>query len=625
MSESRGLEDAQPAQGSEPPPAQTKGEPDSTHDEKPKDAHAAETETTPERSREQLELQVESLTKQLAELRSMVSDHTAQMKEIIHSKHLMDVVFNPTKLRDNHAKKDEFQLASYLSEVSYLTKPNKSGDPGLDAETYNRISSELREQDDIQLAVAGVATAMEGHYFEDPEHAKEQTLYTYTGRDERIAGGMLRYPELKMLSHHESSPDILDGQVSTWRCDERKLLIVAWRGTDSKTDMKLDLKGVFQTQPWRNVEYQGDDDDSDDDLEGVNTVSVLSDSASPLAMLPGRHTELRVGSGFLQQYLGEGLNLAVNREVADQLHSEAKNYKLLITGHSLGGALATLNSHELARTYLRTEILLITHGSPRCVNKEFSKLMARLPNIRAYRVVNGDDVVSQVPPSTVSGLRHVGHMVWLSTHKDKKTKKRVLDVKGPMRFGGTLFRHKYTRHKSAKDHTTNAYTMKCLEADYSTYDHHAHYLSKKSASRAVRDMTRQMKVKRDSSMESSVSDAQQALAASRKPKIGRETMDMLHGTFLRNRESIKRGASSGAMLLKFNSSSSDSDMLDADAAAQEAALINTLAVRRATLQGDAGVERPTAVRGVTARSAVKDGRQVKVTKVNLDELFVQKE
>ena len=107
--------------------------------------------------------------------------------------------------------------------------------------------------------------------------------------------------------------------------------------------------------------------------------------------------------------------------------------------------------------------------------------------------------------------------------------------------------------------------------------------------------------------------------------MGRETMDMLHGTFIRNRDSLVRSGSDVRLLLQnagIQGFSSDSDTLDAEAAAQEAALINTLAVNRAS---DAGTERPTPVRGVTARSDNKNGRQVKVTKVNLDELFVQRE
>ena len=56
--------------------------------------------------------------------------------------------------------------------------------------------------------------------------------------------------------------------------------------------------------------------------------------------------------------------------------------------------------------------MLVTFGSPRTVNAEFANVLARLPNIRIYRVANGFDVVSRVPPSYID-YQHVGKMIWV--------------------------------------------------------------------------------------------------------------------------------------------------------------------------------------------------------------------
>ena len=100
-----------------------------------------------------------------------------------------------------------------------------------------------------------------------------------------------------------------------------------------------------------------------------------SDSKSPLTHTMGRRAQLRVAAGFLQQYLGEGLNRRVNEVIKEQVASFA-GYSVLVTGHSLGGALATLSAFEVASTFLDRQVLLTTFGSPRVVNAEFARVLA---------------------------------------------------------------------------------------------------------------------------------------------------------------------------------------------------------------------------------------------------------
>ncbi len=77
------------------------------------------------------------------------------------------------------------------------------------------------------------------------------------------------------------------------------------------------------------------------------------------------------------------------------------------TGHSLGGALATLTAS------LRAPRALYTFGSPRVGNRTFAESME---HVQAYRVVNRQDVVPTLPlPGGPLDYCHVGQLHRLGT------------------------------------------------------------------------------------------------------------------------------------------------------------------------------------------------------------------
>ncbi|PNW87796.1 hypothetical protein CHLRE_01g002400v5 [Chlamydomonas reinhardtii] len=89
-------------------------------------------------------------------------------------------------------------------------------------------------------------------------------------------------------------------------------------------------------------------------------------------------------------------------------------WRVLVTGHSLGGALATLAAYELAerRTPARSiqRISLYSYGAPRVGNKAFAEVFDRLvPD--TWRITNANDIVPSVP--RLMGYCHVGHAVRL--------------------------------------------------------------------------------------------------------------------------------------------------------------------------------------------------------------------
>ena len=99
-------------------------------------------------------------------------------------------------------------------------------------------------------------------------------------------------------------------------------------------------------------------------------------------------SQARVHAGFLDCYLR--VRLRVADVVAGQRgETGGDQHVLLVTGHSLGGALATLAAIDLRPT------ALVTFGSPLVGNRELAALLAKVP-IRRY--VGCCDVVTRVPP-----------------------------------------------------------------------------------------------------------------------------------------------------------------------------------------------------------------------------------
>lgn len=78
-----------------------------------------------------------------------------------------------------------------------------------------------------------------------------------------------------------------------------------------------------------------------------------------------------------------------------------------VTGHSLGGALATLAVDRLTDAGVAVDGLY-TYGQPRVGDRDFAKLFdVKMPR-SAFRFVNDEDVVTRVPPPP--GYKHIGKM-----------------------------------------------------------------------------------------------------------------------------------------------------------------------------------------------------------------------
>ncbi len=106
---------------------------------------------------------------------------------------------------------------------------------------------------------------------------------------------------------------------------------------------------------------------------------------------------------------------------------------LWFTGHSLGGALATL---AVAR--MRSEAppkpvqRLYTFGSPRVGDWDFRQAFDSDFSARTFRYVNEDDLVPHLAPEAL-GYTHVGHLMWFEAtgklNKDMAALDRLLEAR----------------------------------------------------------------------------------------------------------------------------------------------------------------------------------------------------
>lgn len=82
--------------------------------------------------------------------------------------------------------------------------------------------------------------------------------------------------------------------------------------------------------------------------------------------------------------------------------------KIIVTGHSLGGAAATIMAARLKHNgYEHVE--LYTYGSPRVGDKTFVSQFEGMP---VHRFVNNNDIVCRIPPPV--WYRHIGEMHYVN-------------------------------------------------------------------------------------------------------------------------------------------------------------------------------------------------------------------
>eukprot|EP01130_Rhizamoeba_saxonica_P014924 TRINITY_DN6599_c0_g1_i2.p1 TRINITY_DN6599_c0_g1~~TRINITY_DN6599_c0_g1_i2.p1 ORF type:complete len:310 (-),score=50.14 TRINITY_DN6599_c0_g1_i2:48-977(-) len=114
----------------------------------------------------------------------------------------------------------------------------------------------------------------------------------------------------------------------------------------------------------------------------------------------------KIHSGFFKSY---GLLKKEVRQVVSQLSQIYPENDIIVTGHSLGGAISTLAAIDLRHHDIDVN-LLITYGSPRIGNKKFATWFST-EDLISYRVVHQKDIIAKVPPKFID-YHHVPREVW---------------------------------------------------------------------------------------------------------------------------------------------------------------------------------------------------------------------
>lgn len=119
---------------------------------------------------------------------------------------------------------------------------------------------------------------------------------------------------------------------------------------------------------------------------------------------PGLPTNVQVHQGFLGAY--KDVQAQVLAAIA-KANTACPDCRILLTGHSLGGSLATIAAADLiTKKYAADRLSLYTFGSPRVGNDVFVTWFNGLLK-DSFRITHADDAVIHVPFENM-GFTHVG-------------------------------------------------------------------------------------------------------------------------------------------------------------------------------------------------------------------------
>lgn len=188
-------------------------------------------------------------------------------------------------------------------------------------------------------------------------------------------------PEFKLLARFENKGTDTQGMFGEINKDT---FVIAFRGSEETgvADWITDLKISQQVFPYKE----------------------------------SKNDKIRVHYGFIEAY----------QSVRDAVLKGAKETplkKIICTGHSLGGALATLAALDIKFNCPDKEVSCYTYGSPKVGNKDFvESYNKRVPN--TFRFVNGVDAVPQIPPIA---YEHVGKELKLQSKEPGQLKNAMED------------------------------------------------------------------------------------------------------------------------------------------------------------------------------------------------------
>lgn len=164
---------------------------------------------------------------------------------------------------------------------------------------------------------------------------------------------------------------------------QRNFLGVSFRGSVSLKNLLTDLSMGLSTVKWG-----------------------AKDKFRPPRTIPSR---AKIHAGFYQAYL------AIRKSILEKLYESCQEYNttnLVFTGHSLGGALATITAVDFHDQFgFGDQITIASYGQPRVGDAVWAQYLEGLPfSDRHFRTVAQGDPVPEYPPLYL-GFRHAGREI----------------------------------------------------------------------------------------------------------------------------------------------------------------------------------------------------------------------
>jgi len=119
----------------------------------------------------------------------------------------------------------------------------------------------------------------------------------------------------------------------------------------------------------------------------------------------------KVHFGFFSTYNDTKKDIT---SLVKKLVKKHPSYKVISTGHSLGGSLAVLQTLDLIGTpgLNPSNLVTYTYGEPRTGNREFAQFIINSGH-KFFRIVNKNDLVPHLPPRSL-GYIHYGPEYWIN-------------------------------------------------------------------------------------------------------------------------------------------------------------------------------------------------------------------
>uniref|UniRef100_A0A914QYJ7 Fungal lipase-like domain-containing protein n=1 Tax=Panagrolaimus davidi TaxID=227884 RepID=A0A914QYJ7_9BILA len=123
-----------------------------------------------------------------------------------------------------------------------------------------------------------------------------------------------------------------------------------------------------------------------------------------------------IGGGQVSEFLFKGFNTVWTNGMKDDvmtLKNTYYNYDIWVTGHSVGGAMASIAAATIVKTGIKpaSNVILYTFGQPRTGDKAFATSHDSM-GMQSYRLTHHRDMVAHVPPMNFEGYYHHEAEVW---------------------------------------------------------------------------------------------------------------------------------------------------------------------------------------------------------------------